>query len=96
MPKRQDTDRVERLHLLTKSQILGLWYELFKNEPPSEMRKDLLLRIGAQRFQEVEFGGLRETSCRRLRQIAVAVADDPRVRVSIQSPIKSETRMVRQ
>jgi hypothetical protein len=60
------------------------------------MRKDLMLRIVAQRMQEQEFGGLREAATRRLRQLATVVEVDPKALVSFKAPIKSGTRMVRQ
>jgi hypothetical protein len=96
MPKSQNTNRLQQLDRLKRPEMLGLWRELFEDEPPVEMRKDLMLRMVAQRLQEQEFGGLPENSTRRLRQIAAVVEADPKALVSTRAPIKSGTRMVRQ
>ena len=96
MPRARKPYSVEYLHQLSKSQIPELWRKLFKNEPPVEMRSDLMLRMVAQQAQEQEFGGLREVAIGTLRRLANAIAANPHSSVSIKSPIKSGTRMVRQ
>lgn len=96
MPKSQEAYCVGHLHHLNKSQILKLWRELFKNEPSVEMRSDLMLRMVAQRFQEQEFGGLREQAIRSLRNLTNNIATNGGALVSRKPPIKSGTRMVRQ
>jgi hypothetical protein len=96
MSKSRNTNHLQELGRFNRPQILGLWRELLKNDPPIEMRKDLMLRIVAQRMQEQEFGGLREAATRRLRQLATVVEVDPKALVSFKAPIKSGTRMVRQ
>jgi hypothetical protein len=73
-----------------------LWRQLFKKEPPSEIRKELILRVVAHRLQEQEFGGLSDASCRRLRQLATIFEADPNSVVSNRPPIKPGTRLVRQ
>jgi hypothetical protein len=96
MPKLQNVQGAGHLAGLNKAQVLGLWRQLFKNEPPVEMRRDLMLRIVAQQLQEQEFGGLDEGACRRLRKLANNFAINPNASASIKPPIKSGTRMVRQ
>jgi Protein of unknown function (DUF2924) len=96
MPKSQDTYCVGHLHHLNKIQILELWRDLFKNEPPLEMRHDLMLRMVAQGLQEQEFGALREPAIRGLRNLTNNIATNRSSSTSIRSPIKSGTRMVRQ
>jgi Protein of unknown function (DUF2924) len=96
MPLSQSTNRWENLVHLSKPEILGLWRELFKNGLPVEMRKDLMLRMVAQRMQEQQFGELGTACCRRLRQLATTLEADPKAVISAKVPIKSGTRMVRQ
>lgn len=96
MPKSQTTDGFEHLYHLDKSQISELWRELFKNEPRAEMRRDLMLRMVAQRLQEQEFGGVREPAIRSLRSLTNNIAANDGALVSRKSPIKSGTRMIRQ
>jgi hypothetical protein len=96
MTKPRNTNRLQELDRLNRREMSDLWRELFKNEPRTEVRRDLMLRFVAQRMQEQEFGGLREASSRRLRQLATAVAADPKAPISVKAPIKSGTRMVRQ
>ncbi len=96
MPKTRTPYCVASLHHLEKSEVLKLWRELFKNEPPGEMRNDLMLRIVAQRLQEREFGGLREPAIRSLRNLTHTIATKSGALVSRKPAIKSGTRMVRQ
>jgi hypothetical protein len=63
MSKSRNTNHLQELGRFNRPQILGLWRELLKNDPPIEMRKDLMLRIVAQRMQEQEFGGLPLAAC---------------------------------
>ncbi len=61
------------------------------------MRPELMIRVLAHRLQEQEFGGLAESSCRRLRQLADAFATNPATAIVSTRPIiKPGTRLVRQ
>jgi Protein of unknown function (DUF2924) len=90
------TKRLASLPNLSKPSSCALWQQLFKREPPPEIRKDLMLRIVAHRLQEQEFGGLSDASCRRLRQLASTFVADPNAVVSTRLQIKPGTRLVRQ
>jgi hypothetical protein len=68
----------------------------FKNEPPVYMRRDLMLRMVAQRLQEQEIGGLQEGAKRSLQRLANSFAANRNASISTKSSIKSGTRMVRQ
>jgi hypothetical protein len=96
MPPTKTKNCLENLVHLSKPEIFGLWRELFKSEPPVEMRKELMIRMVAQRMQEEQFGELSTTCCRRLRQLATTIEADPKAVISAKAPIKSGTRMVRQ
>jgi hypothetical protein len=96
MPDSSISQRLDSLPNLSKAALCELWRKLFKKEPPPEIRKDLMLRIVAHRLQEHEFGGLKEISCRRLRQLASTFEADPKAVVSNRPRIKPGTRLVRQ
>src|ERR1017187_6305150 len=96
MPDSSITKRLASLPNLGQPAVGNLWRQLFKKEPPPEIRKDLMLRIVAQRLQEQEFGGLSDAGCRRLRQLATTFEADPKAVVSTRPPIKPGTRLVRQ
>jgi len=96
VPDSAITQQVSSLPNLSKAALCDLWQQLFKKEPPPAMRKDLMLRIIAYRLQEQEFGGLSDTSHRRLRQLASAFEANPNATVSTRPSIKPGTRLVRQ
>jgi hypothetical protein len=81
---------------LAKPALSKLWRQIFKKEPPPEIRKDLMLRIVAHRLQEQEFGGLHDARCRRLHQLAATFEANPSAVASTRPPIKPGTRLVRQ
>jgi hypothetical protein len=95
MPDSSIAKRLASLSMLSKPALCDLWWQLFKKEPPPEIRKDLMLRIVAHRLQEA-FGGLSDAGCRRLRQLATTFEADPDAVVSNRPPIKAGTRLVRQ
>jgi hypothetical protein len=88
--------RLASLPQLSKPAVSDLWQQLFKKEPPPEIRKDLMLRIIAHRLQEQEFGGLSDAGCRRLRLLASTFEADPKAVISTRPAIKPGTRLVRQ
>jgi DUF2924 family protein len=90
------TQNVASLPKLTKPDLCDVWRQLFKKEPPPEIRKDLMLRMVAHRLQEQEFGELSDASCRRLRQLASLFDANPDAAFSARPALKSGTRLVRQ
>jgi hypothetical protein len=96
MPDSSITKRLASLPNLGQPALGNLWQQLFKKEPPPEIRKDLMLRIVAHRLREQAFGELSDASCRRLRQLASTFEADPNAVVSSRPPIKPGTRLVRQ
>jgi hypothetical protein len=96
MPDSSIAKHLASLSTLSKPALDDLWRQLFKKEPLSEIRKDLMLRIVGHRLQEQEFGGLSDAGCRRLRQLAATFEADPNATVSNRPPIKAGTRLVRQ
>ena len=89
-------ERLVALPQLSKAALADLWRQLFKTDPPSQTRRELLLPILAYRIQEDAFGSLRSDTRRRLRQLATTFEADPSAVVSNRPPIKAGTRLVRQ
>lgn len=81
---------------LSKPALCETWRQIFKSEPPRKIRKELLIRVLAYRWQEQEFGGLNDSQLRRLHQLASALETNPRAVVSNRPPIKPGTRLIRQ
>jgi hypothetical protein len=96
MPDSSVTQQLASLSRLSTPTLCGLWCQIFKREPTSTMRRELILRIIAYRLQEQEFGALSEGSCRRLRQLASALEANPNAAISTRPPIKPGTRLVRE
>ena len=72
-----------------------LWRDLFDRVPSPALRRETLIPILVYRIQEKAFGGLRESSVRKLRKIAEEPAGSPRpVQDSIRP--KTGTRYVRE
>jgi hypothetical protein len=88
MPDSSISQRLASLPTLSKPALCELWHQLFKREPPPVIRKNLLLRIVAHRLQELEFGGLSDAACRRLRRLATAFEANPNAAVSTRPRIK--------
>ena len=63
-------DQVAALPALSKAELLAIWAKNYNQAPPSTLRKDLMVPILAYRIQEREYGGLANTTRRRLREIA--------------------------
>jgi hypothetical protein len=96
LPEPSLSQHIASLPNLSKPGLCELWQQLFKKEPPLEIRKDLMLRIIGHSLQEQQFGSLNEACCRRLRQIAAALEANPNAAVSTKPSIKPGTRLVRQ
>jgi len=81
---------------MSKAQLLNLWREHFNKIAPSQVRRELLVRILAYKIQEKAFGGLRNTTRRRLRQLADALEANPSAALPNVRRIKPGTRLIRQ
>lgn len=90
------TQQLDSLPNLARPALAKLWRQLFKKDPPPELRKDLLSRILAHRLQEEKFGGLSEPGRRRLRQLIAVFDANPRATGFKHPLIKAGTRLVRQ
>jgi hypothetical protein len=71
-PTRQEAvDRLlEQLPTMERKALLKLWRDLFDRVPSPALRRETLIPILAYRIQEKAFGGLKESTERKLREMA--------------------------
>jgi hypothetical protein len=65
--------QIADLPAMSKAELLAIWAHNFNQPPPLTLRKDLMVPILAYRIQEREYGGLANTTRKRLREIAKAL-----------------------
>src|SRR5664280_2487178 len=69
--RRQAVDRLlAQLPTMERKELLKLWRNLFDRVPSPALRRETLIPILAYRIQEKAFGGLKESTVRRLRELA--------------------------
>jgi hypothetical protein len=69
--RQQAVDRIlEQLPTMKRAELLKLWRNLFDRTPGPALRRETLIPILAYRIQEQVFGGLRESTARKLRELA--------------------------
>ena len=94
--KQQVVDRLlEQLPTMERKELLKLWHNLFDRVPCPALRRETLIPILAYRIQEKAFGGLKDSTVRKLRELAEGHAGDAK---SVQTSFrpKSGTRYVRE
>jgi hypothetical protein len=87
--------RIEALPNLNKAQLIAIWAENFSNDPPSTLRKELMVPLLAYRMQEREFGGLSHTARRRLREIALSLKGNGPSQEKSDSAPQTGARLIR-
>jgi hypothetical protein len=91
--KRQAVDRLlEQLPFMERKALLKHWSDLFGCGPGTALRRETLIPILAYGIQEQAFGGLKESTARKLRELA---DDNAAGEVAALRP-KSGTRYVRE
>jgi Protein of unknown function (DUF2924) len=89
------SEQVTSLPAMSKPQLLAIWAKNFSQAPPPSLRKDLMVPILAYRIQEREFGGLANTTRKRLREIAKSVDRGKQAETRGSSGLLHGTRLVR-
>jgi hypothetical protein len=71
-PTRQEAvnQLLEQLLIIERKELLKLWRDLFDRVPSPALRRETLIPILAYRIQEKAFGGLKESTVRKLRELA--------------------------
>ena len=92
-------DLDERLRSLTTMDTAALraeWRRLYRASPPSRVRRDLLTRGIADKWQEAALGGLSSAIRRRLLALALGGQQEGKVgRVAPASRLRPGTRLLR-
>jgi len=88
-------DRLAVLPKMGNSQLYDLWKELFKQAPPRQVRRGLIIRILAYRIQEQAYGGLSPATRKRLGEVARKFETNPNAELSGAPRIKPGTRLIR-
>jgi hypothetical protein len=80
---------------MNRGALEKLWRDLFNRVPNPALRRETLIPILAYRIQEKAFGGLRESTARKLRKLAEKPGGSPR---PVQDAIRPKigTRYVRE
>jgi hypothetical protein len=95
--RRQAVDRLlEQLPTMDRKALLRLWRDLFDRVPSPALRRETLIPILAYRIQEKAFGGLKESTLKRLHELA---EDHANAKKSVIQPMirpKIGTRYVRE
>lgn len=94
--KRQAIDRLlDQLPLMERKSLLKHWCDLFGRGPTPALRRETLIPILAYGIQEYAFGGLKESTARKLRDLANDSATSEAVALTTLRP-KFGTRYVRE
>ena len=89
------SEQIATLSSLNKAQLLAIWAENFSTDPPSKLRKELMVPVLAYRMQEKEFGGLSHAARRRLREVAASLKTDKPSQERPDSAPQTGTRLLR-
>jgi hypothetical protein len=90
-------DQIAKLRLLSRSELLDLWHELYKKAAPRGIRREILVPFLAYRIQENAYGGLKPTALAELRRIARALDKNQTSNGQLVRPrLKTGTRLFRQ
>ena len=65
-----------QLRAMGHKELRQHWRELFDREPSSGLRRNHMIPILAYRAQERAFGGLKESTVRMLRDLALGIATE--------------------
>ncbi|HEX3524796.1 MAG TPA: DUF2924 domain-containing protein [Stellaceae bacterium] len=88
-------EALARLPELDFTELRQQWRTLYKCDASPHLSRELLLRAGAYRMQEIVFGGLRPEHQRQLRQFAQQFKETGEIRRRARLELKSGTRLVR-
>src|SRR5260370_15115804 len=80
-----------RLPTASRAELREDWLQLYRNEPPTRLGRDLLMAAIAYGLQEQVLGGLRPQLRRRLRKIAQQVRQGREPTIPAAPPLKPGT-----
>jgi hypothetical protein len=95
--RQQAVDRLlEQLPTMDRKALLKLWRDLFDRVPSPALRRETLIPILAYRIQEKAYGGLKESTLKRLHELAKDHANGKKPVVQAMIRPKIGTRYVRE
>src|SRR5215831_6104545 len=80
----------------SRTALRDLWKEHFGIAPPTQLRRDLMIRILAYRIQENVIGALSTKTRKRLHQLAESFATNSEAVMPAKPTLKPGTRLVRE
>ena len=89
------SEQIASLPAMSKPQLGAIWAKNFREAPPASLRKDLMVPILAYRIQEREYGGLANTTRKKLREIAKSLDPGKQAEGRGSSGMRHGTRLVR-
>ena len=89
------SEQLAALPRMSKLELQGVWNQLFRNQPPCQLRRELMVRILAHRIQESNFGGLNDRTRRRICDILESVHAGSGIGPT-NPHLKPGTRLIRQ
>ena len=97
-PTRQEAvDRLlTQLPAMDRKELLKLWHDLFDRIPSPALHRGTLIPILAYRIQEKAYGGLKESTLKRLHELAKDHASGKKSAVQAMIRPKIGTRYVRE
>ncbi|MFZ0663995.1 MAG: DUF2924 domain-containing protein [Acidobacteriaceae bacterium] len=88
-------DEIADLPKLSRVELQAKWRSKLRKEPPTHLRKQLLVPLLAYKLQEQAYGGLKPAVKRRLRELAQSFERDPNGTAKAQTTaIKPGTRLI--
>ncbi len=95
--KHEAVDRLlAQLPMMDRKALLKLWHDLFDRMPSPALHRGTLIPILAYRIQEKAYGGLKESTLKRLHELAKDHASGKKSEVRAMIRPKIGTRYVRE
>src|SRR5712671_1575735 len=96
-PRAEDLSaEIAGLAALSREHLRARWRELYRNEPPKKISRDLLIRAIAYRLQENAYGGLKPATRRVLAKVAEDAAARRPIKVAPERTLKPGTVLLRE
>jgi hypothetical protein len=95
--KQQEVEQqLASLQTMGRAALQKLWAEFFNRRPSPRLRRETLVPILGYRIQEKAFGGLKESTARKLREVAADTSHGRKPSVQTMIRPKIGTRYIRE
>jgi hypothetical protein len=89
-------DQLKQLPGLDRKARLDLWLRLFGKPAHKALRRELMIPVLAYRIQEKAYGGLKPSTCKRLRTLAAEFNSGHHPPAAAPTKLRAGTRLVRE